>query len=72
MVAAGTYADGTQTVVDSRSATILSQTKVSMFGCGSVAFSPDGKYVIVPSNAGQLGPKRFDKGGSIRVYRVSP
>jgi WD40 repeat protein len=70
-VAAGTYADGMVSVVDVQSGAILSQTKVSMFGCGSVVFSPDGKYLITPSNGGQLGPKRFDQGGSIRVFRVS-
>ncbi len=70
-VAAGTYADGTVSLVDVASGAILSQTKVSMFGCGAVAFSPDGKYLIVPSNGGQLGPKQFDKGGSIRVFRVT-
>jgi WD40 repeat protein len=69
-VAAGTYADGTLSLVEAGSGAILSQTKVSMFGCGAVAFSPDGKYLIAPSNGGQLGPKRFDKGGSIRVFEV--
>ncbi|HLK65331.1 MAG TPA: hypothetical protein VKU19_17955 [Bryobacteraceae bacterium] len=69
-VAAGTYADGTVSVVDVSSGELVSQTKVSMFGCGSVAFSPDGKYLLVPSNGGRLGPKQFDKGGSIRVFSV--
>jgi WD40 repeat protein len=69
-VAAGTYADGMVSLVDVHSGAILSQTKVSMFGCGSVAFSPDGRYLITPSNGGQLGPKWFDKGGSVRVFRV--
>jgi len=70
LVAAGTYADGTVTLVDVSSGAILSQIKVSMFGCGSVAFSPDGRYLVTPSNGGQIVPGKFDRGGSIRVFRV--
>ena len=35
LVAAGTYADGTVSLVDVQSGKILSQVQVSMFGCGS-------------------------------------
>jgi len=71
IVAAGTYAEGTISLVDVSSGAILSQT-ISMFGCGSVAFSPDGRYLIAPSNGGQIGPKQFDTGGTIRVFPVVP
>jgi len=70
LIAAGTYGDGTLTLLDMSSANILSQIKVSMFGCGSVAWSPDGKYVATPSNGGQIGSRKFDRGGSIRVFRL--
>src|SRR5215472_18385478 len=39
LVAAGTYEDGTVSLVDVSSGKLLSQLQVSMFGCGSVAFS---------------------------------
>jgi len=71
LVAAGTYGDGTVSLVEVASGAILSQIQVSMFGCGSVAFSPDGRYLVTPSNGGQLRPRRFDSGGSIRVFRVT-
>ena len=70
LLAAGTYADGTVTLVETASGSILSQAKVSMFGCGSVAFSPDGNYLLAPSNGGQLGPRKFDRGGTVRVFHV--
>jgi len=70
LLAAGTYGDGTVTLVDPVSGKILSQTKVSMFGCGSVAFSPDGRFLITPSNGGLIGPRKFDRGGSVRVFRI--
>jgi WD40 repeat protein len=38
-VAAGTYADGTLSLVDVSSGTVLSQIQVSMFGSGPVAFT---------------------------------
>jgi WD40 repeat protein len=40
LVAAGTYADGKVSLVDVASGKLLAQIQVSMFGCGSVAFSP--------------------------------
>jgi WD40 repeat protein len=70
LLAAGTYADGTLTLLDASSGKILSQIQVSMFGCGSVAFSSDGRYLVMPSNGGQLASKRFDQGGSTRVFRI--
>ncbi len=70
LLAAGTYEDGTVTLVDPVSGKILSQVKVAMFGCGSVAFSPDGRFLVTPSNGGLIGPRRFDRGGSVRVFRI--
>jgi len=70
LLAAGTYGDGTVSLVDASSGKILCQIKVSMYGCGSVAFSPDGQYLLTPSNGGQIGPRRFDRGGSVRVFRI--
>jgi WD40 repeat protein len=46
IVAAGTYGDGTVSLVDTSSGKIISQLQVSDLGCGSVAFSPDGEYVL--------------------------
>jgi WD40 repeat protein len=71
VVAAGTYADGTLSLVDVSTGKAVSQIRVSMFGCGSVSFSPDGRYLIVPSNGGQIAPGRFDTGGTIRVYELN-
>lgn len=38
--------------VDLASGTIESQVQVSMFGCGTGAFSPGGGYLITQSNGG--------------------
>jgi hypothetical protein len=70
LVAAGTYGDGTVTMVDVEIGKVASQIQVSMFGCGMVAFSPDGKYLVTPSNGGLLSNGRVDTGGTIRVFRV--
>jgi hypothetical protein len=40
--------------VEVASGKIPSQIQASMFGCGAVAFSPDGRYLIMPSNDGML------------------
>jgi WD40 repeat protein len=71
LVAAGTYADGTVSLVDVSSGSVLSRIQVSMFGCGSVAFSPDGQFLITPSNGGLLDNGRHEKGGTIRVFQVA-
>jgi len=69
VVAAGVYGTGTVSVIDVRTGTILDQARVSDLGCGSVAFSPDGKYLIVPSTGG-LVTWPYDRGGTIRVFEV--
>jgi hypothetical protein len=55
--------------VDVRSGKIIDHAKVSDLGCGSVAFSPDGRYLIVPSTGG-LVTWPYDRGGTIRVFKV--
>ncbi len=69
-VAAGTYHDGLLTIVDVRTGRVLRQTKASEFGCGSVAFSEDGRFVIVPSNGGVLRARHYEDGGAIKVYEL--
>jgi WD40 repeat protein len=70
LVAAGTYADGTVTLVDTHTGKILSKVQVSMFGCGSAAFSPDGRFLLTPSNDGRLNDGKHTRGGSVRVFRI--
>ena len=49
LVAAGTYADGTLSLLDAAYGKLLSQIQVSEFGCGSVAFSGCRVWVVGPS-----------------------
>jgi hypothetical protein len=49
---------------------IIDQQKVSDIGCGSVAFSPDGRFLITPSTGGLI-KWPYDKGGTIRIFRVN-
>ena len=69
-VAVGTYANGTLTLVDIVRGRVVQQIKVSDLGCGSAAFTPDGRYVIVPSTGGIPGLRRYEVGGTIRVYEL--
>ena len=69
LVAAGVYGTGTVSIIDVASGTIVDQVRVSDLGCGSVAFSPDGKYLITPSTGG-LVTWPYDRGGTIRVFDV--
>lgn len=69
LVAAGVYGTGTVWVMDVRSGAILGHARVSDLGCGSVAFSPDGKYLITPSTGGLI-TWPYDKGGTIRVFEI--
>jgi WD40 repeat protein len=69
LVAAGVYGTGTVFVIDVRSGAILDQARVSDLGCGSVAFSPDGRYLITPSTGG-LVTWPYDRGGTIRVFEI--
>ena len=69
LVAAGVYGTGTVWVIDVRSGAIVGQARVSDLGCGSVAFSPDGKSLITPSTGG-LVTWPYDQGGTIRVFEI--
>jgi WD40 repeat protein len=70
LIAVGSYHDGTLRLVDAATGKLLSAVQVSMFGVGAVAFSPDGKYLVTPSNSGILENRKFSRGGSIRVFRT--
>jgi len=48
---------------------VLDHKKISDLGCGSVAFSPDGRYLITPSTGGLI-KWPYDRGGTIRVFKV--
>lgn len=70
LVAAGSYGTGTVFLIDSTSGKLLDQQRVSDLGCGSVAFSPDGTSLITPSTGGLI-KWPYDRGGTIRVFRVN-
>jgi len=70
LVAVGVYGLGTVWVVDVHSGRIVGKGRVSDMGCGSVAFSPDGRYLIAPSTGGLITWPN-DQGGTIRVFAVS-
>lgn len=70
LVAVGIYGTGTVWLIDVGNGKILDHQKVSDIGCGSVAFSPDGRTLITPSTGGLIiWP--YDRGGTIRVFKVS-
>jgi len=69
LVAVGVYGSGTAWLIDVGSGKIIDRQKVSDMGCGSVAFSPDGRFLITPSTGG-LVKWPYDRGGTIRVFRV--
>jgi len=70
LIAAGVYGIGTVWLIDVGSGKIVDRQKVSDMGCGSVAFSPDGRFLITPSTGGLI-KWPYDRGGTIRVFRVS-
>lgn len=70
LVAVGVYGTGTVWLIDVSTGTVLDHEQVSDLGCGSVAFSPDGKYLITPSTGGLIRWPR-DRGGTIRVFQIS-
>jgi WD40 repeat protein len=70
LVAAGTYRSGTVWLIDISKERILDHWKVSDLGCGSAAFSPDGRYLITPSTGGLI-TWPYDYGGTIRVFKVN-
>lgn len=69
LVAVGVYGTGSVWLVDARSGRLVDRRRISDIGCGSVAFSPDGRFLIAPSTGG-LVTWPYDVGGTIRVFRV--
>jgi len=70
LVAVGVYGTGAVWLIDVRSGKIINHKQVSDIGCGSVAFSPDGRFLITPSTGGLI-TWPYDRGGTIRVFKVS-
>ncbi|HVO99038.1 MAG TPA: hypothetical protein VMT15_13265 [Bryobacteraceae bacterium] len=70
-VAVGVYGTGTAWLVEVPRGKIIDRQKVSDLGCGSVAFSPDGRFLITPSTGGLI-KWPYDKGGTVRVFTVTP
>lgn len=68
-VAVGIYGTGTAWLIDRRTGRLIDQAKVSDLGCGSVAFSPDSRYLIAPSTGGLI-TWPYDQGGTARVFRI--
>ena len=69
-VGVGIYGTGTAYLIDVASGKIVDRQKVSDLGCGSLAFSPDGRFLITPSTGGLI-KWPYDRGGTIRVFKVS-
>jgi WD40 repeat protein len=69
LVAVGIYGTGTVWLIDVHSGKVVDQQRVSELGCGSVAFSPDGRFLITPSTGG-IVTWPYDRGGTIRVFKV--
>lgn len=70
LVAVGVYGTGTVWLIDVGNGKVLDHKKVSDLGCGSAAFSPNGRYLITPSTGGLI-TWPYDTGGTIRVFEVS-
>jgi WD40 repeat protein len=70
LVAVGVYGTGTVWLIDVSTGKIIDRQKVSDLGCGSAAFSPDGRFLITPSTGGLI-KWPYDAGGTIRVFKVS-
>lgn len=70
LLAVGVYGTGTVWLIAARTGEVLDHRKVSDLGCGSVAFSPDGNYLITPSTGG-IVTWPYDRGGTIRVFRIN-
>jgi len=71
LVAAGTYGTGTVWLIDVSSGKLVDHQRVSDMGCGSIAFSPDGRFLITPSTGGLI-TWPYDQGGTVRVFSVKP
>jgi WD40 repeat protein len=69
LIAVGVYGTGTVWLIATKTGEVLDHHRVSGIGCGSVAFSPDGHFLITPSTGG-LVTWPYDRGGTIRVFRI--
>jgi WD40 repeat protein len=69
LLAVGVYGTGTVWLIDAASGKLIDHQAVSGIGCGSVDFSPDGHFLITPSTGGLI-KWPYDRGGTIRVFRV--
>lgn len=69
-IAVGVYGTGTAFLIEVGTGKIVDRQKISDLGCGSVAFSPDGHYLITPSTGGLI-KWPYDMGGTIRVFSVT-
>lgn len=70
LVAVGIYGTGSVWLIDVGNGRILDSRKVSEIGCGSVAFSPDGRFLITPSTGGLI-KWPYDTGGTIQVFKIN-
>ena len=70
LMAFGIYGTGTIFLYDVRSGKLLDKQKVSDLGCGSVAISHNGRYLITPSTGGLI-TWPLDRGGTIRVFKLT-
>jgi hypothetical protein len=68
-VAVGIYGTDAVWLIDALTGKIIDHRKVSDLGCGSVAFSPDGRFRITPSTGGLI-TWPYDRGGTVRVFEV--
>jgi WD40 repeat protein len=71
LLAIGVYGTGTVWLIDTSTGKVVDHQAVSDIGCGAVAFSPDGRFLITPSTGGLI-KWPYDRGGTIRVFRVLP
>jgi WD40 repeat protein len=69
-VAVGMYGAGTAYIIDMATGRLIAHARPSDPGCGSVAFSPDGRYLITPSTGGLITWPYDDGGGTVHVYRT--
>lgn len=69
LIAVGAYGAGTVSLIDVRLGRVVDHYRVSGIGCGSAAFSPDGRYLVTPSTGGLI-TWPYDRGGTIRVFSV--
>lgn len=69
LVAVGVYGTGSVWLIDVQSGRLLDHQQVSDLGCGSAAFSPDGRHLITPSTGGLIRWPH-DNGGKARVFTV--